>query len=149
MKSNYYKRVLLVEDNKNDVDLILATLKENNVVNEIIVAIDGEEALDFLYSRGKFAMRNKGNPIAVLLDLKLPKISGMELLKEIKTVESLKQIPVVILTSSNEDISISDAYKLGANAYVVKPVDFNQFIDIVKNIGIFWAMINEPCLGSG
>ncbi len=143
-----YKRILLVEDNPNDSELTLTALKEYNLANEVIVADDGEEALDYLKYRGKFAMRLKGNPVVIFLDIKLVKINGLEILKQIKTDDSLKLIPVVILTSSKEQADIGESYKLGANAYVVKPVDFHEFINAVKKMGIFWALVNEPPLRS-
>ena len=142
------KRVLLVEDDPNDVELTMAGLAEYNLANEVIVARDGEEALDFLYHRGKFSGRPNGNPAVVLLDLKLPKIDGLEVLRRMKADDKLKMIPVVILTSSREDRDMVEGYRLGTNAYVVKPVDFHQFVDAVKHIGVFWSIINEPPPGS-
>jgi DNA-binding response OmpR family regulator len=142
------KRVLLVEDDPRDVELILEALGEYNLANEVITAIDGEEALDYLYCRGKFKERPDSNPAVVLLDLKLPKINGMEVLKQIRSDEKLKMIPVVILTSSREERDWIESYKLGVNAYVVKPVDFHEFVNAVKDLGVFWAVINEPPPGS-
>lgn len=142
------KRVLLVEDDPRDVELILEALGEYNLANEVIVAIDGEEALDYLYCRGNFKERPDSNPAVVLLDLKLPKINGMEVLKQIRSDEKLKMIPVVILTSSREERDWIESYKLGVNAYVVKPVDFHEFVNAVKDLGVFWAVINEPPPGS-
>ena len=142
------KRILLVEDDPHDVELTLAGLSEFNLANEVVVARDGEEALDFLHRRGKFAGRTDGNPAVVLLDLKLPKVGGLEVLRQLKTDETLKMVPVVILTSSHEDRDMVEGYKLGTNAYVVKPVDFHQFVDAIKHIGAFWAVINEPPPGS-
>lgn len=142
------KRVLLVEDDPNDVELTMNGLAEYNLANEVIVASDGEEALDYLYRRGKFAGRENGNPAVVLLDLKLPKIDGLEVLRRMRSDESLKTVPVVILTSSREDRDMIEGYRLGTNAYVVKPVDFHEFIDAVKHIGVFWSIINEPPPGS-
>ena len=141
-------RILLVEDDPHDVELTLTGLTEYNLANEVVVARDGEEALDFLHRRGKFAGRTDGNPSVVLLDLKLPKVGGLEVLRELKTDETLKMVPVVILTSSHEDRDMVEGYKLGTNAYVVKPVDFHQFVDAIKHIGAFWAIINEPPPGS-
>lgn len=142
------KRILLVEDDPYDVELTLTGLSEFNLANEVVVARDGEEALDFLHRRGKFAGRTDGNPSVVLLDLKLPKVGGLEVLRQLKTDETLRMVPVVILTSSHEDRDMVEGYKLGTNAYVVKPVDFHQFVDAIKHIGAFWAIINEPPPGS-
>lgn len=142
------KRVLLVEDDPNDVELTMNGLAEYNLANEVVVARDGEEAVDYLFRRGKFAGRENGNPAVVLLDLKLPKIDGLEVLRRMKSDENLKMVPVVILTSSREDRDMIEGYKLGTNAYVVKPVDFHQFIDAVRHIGVFWSLINEPPPGS-
>ncbi len=142
------KRILLVEDDPRDVELILESLGEYNLANEVVVAYDGEEALDYLYCRGKFKTRPGGNPAVMLLDLKMPKVSGTEVLKQIRSDEKLKMIPVVILTSSREEKDWLESYKLGVNAYVVKPVDFHEFVKAVKDIGAFWAVINEPPPGS-
>ena len=142
------KRILLVEDNPNDVELTLEALGEYNLANEVEVARDGEEALDYLYSRGKFAERTGNNPAVILLDLKLPKIDGLEVLRRIRADDGLKLIPVVILTSSREERDMVEGYRLGANAYVVKPIDFHEFLNAVKELGIFWAIINEPSPGS-
>ena len=142
------RRILLVEDDPYDVELTLTGLSEFNLANEVVVARCGEEALDFLHRRGKFAGRTDGNPSVVLLDLKLPKVGGLEVLRQLKTDETLKMVPVVILSSSHEDRDMLEGYKLGTNAYVVKPVDFHQFVDAIKHIGAFWAIINEPPPGS-
>lgn len=142
------KRILLVEDDPNDVELTLTAMKEFNLANEVVVVSDGAEALDFLFKRGAFSERVNGNPIVILLDLKLPKISGMEVLKQIRESEALKMIPVVILTSSREEKDLNDGYSLGTNAYVVKPVEFQQFLEAIKQLGAFWALINEPPPGS-
>jgi DNA-binding response OmpR family regulator len=142
------KRILLVEDDPYDVELTLTGLSDSHIANEVVVARDGEEALNFLHRRGKFAGRTDGNPVVVLLDLKLPKVGGLEVLRQLKTDETLKMVPVVILTSSHEDRDMVEGYKLGTNAYVVKPVDFHQFVDAIKYIGAFWALINEPPPGS-
>ena len=142
------KRILLVEDDPRDVELILAALGEYNLANEVITACDGEEALDYLYNRGKFQGRPGGNPAVVLLDLKIPKVSGMEVLKQMRQDERLKITPVVVLTSSREEKDWVESYKLGVNAYVVKPVDFHDFVEAVKELGVFWAVINEPPPGS-
>ncbi len=138
------KRILLVEDSPNDVELTLEALSEHNLANEVEVAQDGQEALDYLYHQGRFSDRPDGNPAVILLDLKLPKINGIEVLRQIRSDDKLKLIPVVVLTSSHEEQDRVESYKLGANAYVVKPVDFHAFIDAVKSLGIFWAIINEP-----
>jgi DNA-binding response OmpR family regulator len=142
------KRVLLVEDDPRDVELILEALGEYNLANEVVVATDGEEALDYLYRRGNFKARHGDNPAVVLLDLKLPKVSGMDVLRQIRSEDKLRMIPVVILTSSREDKDWIESYNLGVNAYVVKPVDFHAFVEAVKEVGIFWAVINEPPPGS-
>lgn len=141
-------RILLVEDDPNDVHLTLAALGEYNLANEVIVVRDGAEALEFLHANGSYASRSAGNPAVVLLDLKLPKVDGLEVLREIRTDESLKLIPVVVLTSSREDKDMVASYELGVNAYVVKPVDFHRFVDAVRELGIFWAVVNEPPPGS-
>jgi CheY-like chemotaxis protein len=138
------KSILLVEDDPRDAELTLTALEEHNLANRVAVVHDGEQALDYLYCRGKFAGRAGGNPILVLLDLKMPKIGGLEVLKEIKADDQLKVIPVVILTSSRETPDLVECYKLCVNAYVVKPVDFHEFVKAVKQLGIFWAAVNEP-----
>ena len=140
------KRILLVEDSPNDVELILEGLGEYNLANEVVVARDGAEALDYLRRDGVFADRDHGNPAIVLLDLKLPKVDGIEVLRTIKKDEKLRFVPVVVLTSSREERDLVDS--LGVNAYVVKPVDFHEFARAVKELGIFWAIINEPPPGS-
>lgn len=141
-------RILLVEDNPYDVELTLEALADYNVANEVVVAVDGAEALDYLFRRGAFADRPEGNPAAILLDLKLPKVDGIEVLRTIKADEKLKIIPVVVLTSSREEQDLLNSYKLGVNAYVVKPIDFHEFARAVKGLGVFWAIINEPPPGS-
>ena len=141
-------RILVVEDDPNDVELTLTALEEYNLANEVIVARDGEEALDFLYCRGNFKGRSNDNPAVLLLDLKLPKRNGLEVLRQIKSDEKLKLIPVVVLTSSHEEKDVVASYKLGVNAYVVKPVDFHEFVNTIKELGIFWAVINESPPGS-
>ena len=138
------KHILLVEDDPRDVDLTLAALGEHNLANSVVVVPDGAEALDYLYCRGKFKTRASGPPVVVLLDLKMPKVSGLEVLKIIKADENLKTIPVVVLTSSREEPDLIESYQYGVNAYVVKPVDFSEFIKAVKQLGIFWAAMNEP-----
>ncbi len=140
--------ILLVEDNPQDVELTLAALGEYNLANEVVVATDGEEALDYLHQRGRFKLRADGNPAVVLLDLKMPKVDGLEVLRTIKQQASLRTIPVVMLTSSREEQDLVRSYGLGVNAYVVKPVDFQCFVDAVKQIGVFWTVHNEPPPGT-
>lgn len=142
------KRILLVEDNKNDIELTLAALQENRLANEVVVARDGVEALDYLHRRGIFKMRAAGNPAVVLLDLKLPKIDGMDVLRQLKSDPELRTVPVVMLTSSREEQDLVASYNLGVNAYVVKPVDFADFAQAMSRLGLFWAVINEPPPGS-
>lgn len=146
---NSVKRILLVEDDPNDVELILTALDEFNLANEVVVVNDGAEALDYLYREGNFSSRPVENPVVVLLDLKLPKINGIQVLQKIKSDEKLKTLPVCILTSSRESNDLEKCYKLGVNAYVVKPVKFDDFIQQVKQLGMFWAIINEPPTESG
>jgi DNA-binding response OmpR family regulator len=141
-------RILIVEDDPNDVELTLTALEEYNFANEVVVTRDGEEALDYLFCRGNFKTRSNENPAVLLLDLKLPKRNGLEVLQQIKSDENLKMIPVVVLTSSHEERDVVASYKLGVNAYVVKPVDFHEFVNAVKELGVFWAVINEPPPGS-
>ena len=145
---NSLRRILMVEDDARDVELSLTALEQHNLANEVIVVDDGQEALDYLYQRGKFMARPSGNPAVLLLDLKLPKVDGLEVLQQIKTDDRLKMIPVVVLTSSREERDMVASYRLGVNAYVVKPVDFHEFVNAVKELGIFWALINEPPPGS-
>jgi DNA-binding response OmpR family regulator len=145
---NNFGRILMVEDDPKDVELSLTALEDYNLANEVVVTRDGEEALDYLYCRGKFAARPDGNPAVLLLDLKLPKVNGLEVLQQIRSDEKLKMIPVVVLTSSHEEKDMVASYKLGVNAYVVKPVDFHEFVNAVKELGVFWAIINEPPPGS-
>lgn len=143
------KRILLVEDDPHDVELTLEALEESNLANEVVVARDGAEALDYLYRHGDFVGRANGLPAVVLLDLKLPRISGIEVLKRMRADEALKRIPVVILTSSRESTDLSQCYEIGVNAYVVKPVQIQDFMAAIKEVGIFWALINEPPPGCG
>src|SRR5580704_4810199 len=138
------KHILMVEDDPRDVELTLAALEEHHLAYAVFVVHDGAEALDYLYCRGKFKTREGGNPIVVLLDNKMPKISGLEVLKTMKADAQLKIIPVVVLTSSRETPDLVEFYEHGVNAYVVKPVDFNDFMEAVKKLGVFWAAINEP-----
>jgi DNA-binding response OmpR family regulator len=141
-------RILLVEDDPKDVELTLIALEDYNLANEVIVLGDGAEALDYLHCRGNFAGRASENPAVLLLDLKLPKVDGLEVLQQIKSDEKLQAIPVVVLTSSREEKDMITSYKLGVNAYVVKPVDFHEFVNAIKELGVFWAIINEPPPGS-
>ena len=141
-------RILLVEDDPKDVELTLTALEEYHLANEVVVARDGEEALDYLYRRGSFATRSNDNPAVLLLDLKLPKVDGLEVLQQIKSDERLRIIPVVVLTSSHEEKDMVASYRLGVNAYVVKPVDFHEFVNAIGELGFFWAVINEPPPGS-
>ncbi len=143
MNINKLNRILIVEDNDNDLELTLDALSEYNLANFIDVARDGEEAMHYLRKQGKFKDRENNNPVLILLDLKLPKVNGHEILHEIRTTESLKLIPVVVLTSSKEETDIVKSYENGVNAYVVKPVSFHDFLDAIKQLGIFWALINE------
>jgi len=138
------KRILLAEDNEHDVELTLAALGEHHLANEVIVVRDGVEALDYLFQRGKFAGHSNGQPVVVMLDLKMPRVDGLEVLRQMRADAQLKHIPVVMITSSREEQDLVRSYQMGANAYVVKPVDFQQFIDSIKQIGFFWAIINEP-----
>ena len=138
------KRVLLAEDSVNDAELTLAALNENRLANEVIHVRDGEAALDYLYSRGAYTARPAGNPAVVLLDIKMPKVDGIEVLRRMRADPTLRTVPVVILTSSREEQDLMQSYALGANAYVVKPVDFGEFLGAVKSLGLFWAVINEP-----
>ena len=141
-------RILIVEDDPRDVELTLAALEEYNLANEVVVTRDGQEALDYLYCREHFNARSGENPAVMLLDLKLPKIDGLEVLQQVKSDEHLKMIPVVVLTSSQEEKDMLRSYEHGASAYVVKPVDFHQFVNAVKEMGMFWAVVNEPPPGS-
>jgi CheY-like chemotaxis protein len=142
------KRILLAEDNERDVELTLAALDEHNLANEVVVARDGAEALDYLYGRGKFAGHANGLPVVVLLDLKMPKVDGLEVLRRMRADPEIKHVPVVMVTSSREEQDLVHSYELGVNAYVVKPVDFQKFVESVKQIGMFWAIINEPPPGT-
>jgi CheY-like chemotaxis protein len=141
-------RILMVEDDRKDVELTLTALEEYNLANEVVVTGDGAEALDYLYCRGNFKTRSGDNPAVLLLDLKLPKVDGLEVLQQIKSDENLRLIPVVVLTSSREERDMVASYKLGVNAYVVKPVDFHEFVNAIKELGVFWAIVNEPPPGS-
>jgi CheY-like chemotaxis protein len=138
------KRILLCEDSDHDIELTLAALDGHNLTNQVVVARDGVEALDYLFRRGPYASRPEGNPLVVLLDLKMPRVDGIEVLRQVKSDPVLKTVPVVMLTSSREEKDLVESYRLGANAYVVKPVNFAQFSDAVGKIGLFWALVNEP-----
>jgi CheY-like chemotaxis protein len=142
------KRILLAEDNERDVELTMAALDEHSLANEVVVARDGEEALDYLYARGKFAGHANGLPVVVLLDLKMPKVDGLEVLRQMRHDPNIRHVPVVMVTSSREEQDLVRSYQLGVNAYVVKPVDFQKFVESVKQIGVFWAIINEPPPGT-
>jgi len=136
--------ILLVEDNPDDAELTKRALKKNNLANNLVHVIDGEEALDYLFARSRFATRTVGNgPRLILLDLKLPKVDGIEVLREIKASPLTKFIPVVVLTSSKEERDIVDSYKLGVNSYIVKPVEFKRFIEVVGELGLYWLLLNE------
>ena len=141
-------RILVVEDDPRDVELTLTALDEYKLANEVFVTRDGKEALDYLYCREQFASRPDESPAVILLDLKLPKVNGLEVLQQIRSDERLKMIPVVVLTSSHEEKDMLASYQLGVNAYVVKPVDFHEFVNAVKELGMFWAVINQPPPGS-
>ena len=141
-------RILLVEDDPKDVELTLTAWDEYNLANEVVVVADGEQALDYLYYRGNFLGRARENPAVLLLDLKLPKVDGLEVLKQVKSDATLRMIPVVVLTSSHEEKDMVASYRLGVNAYVVKPVDFHEFVNAIKELGVFWAVVNEPPPGS-
>ena len=136
--------ILLVEDSPKDIELTLAALAKCQLANEICVARDGVEALDYLYRRGDFAERAEGPPAVVLLDLKLPRIDGLEVLERIKGDDGLREVPVVMLTSSREERDLVQSYRLGVNAFVVKPVGFNDFFEAIQDLGVFWAILNEP-----
>jgi CheY-like chemotaxis protein len=142
------KPILLVEDNPHDLELTLIALERTQLANEVVVVRDGAEAIDYLVGGGNYAGGPGGLPAVVLLDLKLPKVDGLEVLRRIRTDAALKSIPVVMLTSSREETDLLRSYELGANAFVVKPVDFNQFVAAIADLGVFWAVLNEPPPGS-
>lgn len=145
---NDLKRILLVEDSEADVELTLSALAEYNLANEVVVTRDGAEALEYLRRQGPFRMRAEGSPAVVLLDLKMPRVDGLEVLRQVKSDETLKTVPIVVLTSSREEKDLVLSYALGVNAFVVKPVDFARFAEAIKEIGMFWALINHPPPGS-
>ena len=144
MKATSGKFILLAEDNPNDVELTLAALADSHMVNPVEVVNDGAEALDFLYRRGKYAARTQGDPTVILLDITMPKVDGLEVLRTIKNDDALRLIPVVMLTSSREEADLVRSYENGVNAYVVKPLNFDDFIHAVREIGLFWGFLNEP-----
>ncbi len=138
------KQILLVENNSNHIELMLTAIDEYRLANMVVVARNGEEALDYLYRRGKFKTRPTGNPVVILLNVKIPKVDGLEVLRRIKSDEQLKMIPVVMVTSSNNEEYLFESYQLGANGYVVKPTEFNQFFEAMMGLSLFWGVINEP-----
>lgn len=142
------KKILLAEDSPQDAEMTLAALSEHHLSNHIVQVGDGEEALDYLYARGKYAGRSDGNPLLVLLDLKMPKVDGLEVLRAIKNDPAMRTLPVVMLTASREEQDVVKSYQLGVNAYVVKPVGFQKFVEAVKQIGAFWTIHNEPPPGA-
>jgi len=143
------KSILLVDDSPRDTELTIDALAQHNLANKVVALRDGAEALDYLYRRGPFADRPAGNPAVVMLDLNMPKVDGFEVLRQIKGDPQLKMIPVVVLTSSREEQDLLNSYQLGVNAYIVKPVQFEEFVEAVKLVGSFWAVVNEPPPGSG
>ncbi len=142
------KRILLVEDDPRDQELTIMALKECRLANEILAVGDGVEALDYLHRRGAYADVPPGNPAVVLLDMKMPKVDGIEVLREIRRTPALRLLPVVMLTSSDQDSDVAECYNLGVSAYVVKPVDFHGFVDAVRKTGLFWAIVNQPPPGT-
>lgn len=140
---NDFRTILLAEDNIRDVELTLTALSEHNLANKVVVVADGVEAIEFLRCENKFSQRKRVNPAVILLDIKMPRMDGIELLQVIRNDPAMKMIPVVMLTSSREEPDLKRCYELGANAYVVKPVDFQKFMEVIKQIGVFWALINE------
>jgi CheY-like chemotaxis protein len=136
--------ILLIEDNPDDVELTLFALKKNNIANPVVVIRDGQEAVDYIFFQGKYANSTHPAPGLILLDLKLPRVDGIEILKKIKETDSIKLIPVVVLTSSKEERDVIESYKLGVNSYIRKPVDFDQFVEAVKTMGLYWLLLNEP-----
>ena len=142
------KSILMVDDSPRDVELTLNALAQSNLANEVVIVGDGADALNYLYRRGSFSSRPVGNPAVVLLDLKMPLVNGVEVLRQIKSDPQLKMIPVVVMTSSREESDLVTSYELGVNAYIVKPVNFQEFVTAVKLLGSFWAVVNEPPPGS-
>jgi CheY-like chemotaxis protein len=141
---NGAKPIILAEDNPRDAELALAAMEEEHISDKVVLCNDGAEVLDYLYCRGRFKLRLRGNPAVIFLDLKMPKVNGLEVLRTIKADINLRPIPVVMLTSSREERDLTESYALGANAYVVKPVEFHKFLSAVKELGTFWGVINEP-----
>lgn len=141
---NPFKRILLAEDDPEDIELTLTALADYHLSNEIVVVRDGVEALEYLYCQGPFAQRPGGYPVVILLDIKMPRLSGIQVLRQIRADDQLRATPVVMLTSSREDSDLEECYHLGVNAYVVKPVRFTEFAEVIKGLGVFWALINEP-----
>lgn len=144
MRTPELNRILLVEDSENDIEMTLEALSGKSLANQIDIARDGEEALDYLFCRAKYVDRQSGNPVVVLLDVKMPKLNGIEVLRQIRADKGLQRLPVVMLTSSREEPDLKACYDLACNAYVVKPVDFQQFCEALKLVGCFWAVLNEP-----
>lgn len=142
------KPILLVEDDPRDLELTLLALERSQLANEVVVVRDGEAALEYMNRSGEFASRPEGNPAVILLDLKLPKVNGLEVLQAVRGTEGLRSVPVVMLTSSHEESDVLRSYQLGVNAYVVKPVEFRHFVEAIADLGIFWAVLNEPPPGS-
>jgi CheY-like chemotaxis protein len=145
---NELGRILLAEDDPYDIELTLTALAEHNLANDVVVVRDGEEALDYLYRRGRFASRPPGQPVVVLLDIKMPKVDGIEVIRRMKSDERMRSVPLVVLTSSRESRDLDECYRLGANAFVVKPLHFADFVAAVKQLGAFWALLNEPPPGT-
>ena len=139
-----FGKILFVEDDARDVELALEALRDKNIVSEVVVARDGEQALDYIYRRGSYADRPEGNPVVILLDLKMPKVDGVEVVRQLRCDPRTRLIPIVILTSSRESRDLDECYRLGVNAYVVKPVHFPDFISVVRQVSVFWAFLNEP-----
>ncbi len=144
MSTAKIKKILLVEDNENDIELTLNALQESRLSNEVHAVRDGAEALDYMYYRNKYTDRAEGVPCVILLDLKMPRVDGIEVLRTLKSDDNLRHVPIVMLTSSREERDLVLSYDLGVNAFVVKPVDFTQFVQAIRNLGMFWAIINEP-----
>ncbi len=144
MKTLGEVEILLVEDSPNDAEMAIRALQKNNLANSIFIAKDGEEAINFIFAKGEFSDRvNLSHPKIILLDLKLPKVGGLEVLKAIKSDQKTKIIPVVVLTSSQEESDIIKSYQLGVNSYIVKPVDFDKFVEAVRNLGLYWLLLNK------
>lgn len=138
------RRILLVDDSPRDLEMALDALQQYNLTNEVVTLRDGAEALDYMYRRGEFAARTDGDPAVVLLDLKMPRVDGIEVLRQLKADARFRYIPVVVMTSSREDRDLARCYELGVNAYVVKPLSFHEFVDAIRMLGTFWAVLNEP-----